>query len=63
MLHTKRLRPPFPPPTHHHGLTGGVNLEDVGVNEEIILNWILKELGWSVEFIRATQNSELWWAC
>jgi len=42
---------------------GGSSFEDLGVNEEIILNWTLKELGWSVEFIPATQNNELWLAC
>ena len=61
VLHPKSLRPP--PPHHHRGVTGGGKFEDEGVNEGILLSWISKELGWSVEFIPAAQNSEMRWVC
>jgi hypothetical protein len=44
-------------------VTGGGKFEDEGVNEGILLSWISKELGWSVEFIPAAQNSEMRWVC
>jgi len=39
-----------------------VYLEDVGMDERIILNWIFKKWDGSMDWIDLTQDRDGWWA-
>jgi hypothetical protein len=43
-------------------LKGRDHTEDKGLNERIILEWILEKIGWeSVGLIRPDQDRDQWW--
>jgi hypothetical protein len=44
-------------------LKGRDHLEDLGIDRRIILEWILRDIGWEgVEWIHLGQDRDQWWA-